>query len=81
MKTLAIEFQYNVCKNDIATVMAEITHWMNTMFLKINPEKTEIIMFHLKNDHQQMIIRGSIIGDQCIRYSTAVKNVYINQIQ
>ena len=55
--------------------MAEITHWMNTMFLKINPEKTEIIMFHLKNDHQQMIIRGSIIGDQCIRYSTAVKNV------
>ena len=75
MKTFAIEFQYNVCKNDIATVMSEITHWMNTMFLKINPEKTEIIFFHMKSDQQQVIIRGTLIGDQCIRYSKAVKNV------
>ena len=74
-KTFAIEFQYNVCKNDIATVMSEISHWMNIMFLKINPEKTEIILFHLKSDQQHVIIRGSFIGDQCIRYSRAVKNV------
>ena len=74
-KIFAIEFQYNVCKNDIATVMSEITHWMNMMFLKINPEKTEIILFHLKSHQEQVIIRGSLIGDQCIRYSEAVKNV------
>ena len=75
MKTFAIEFQYQVCKNDIATVIREITHWMNTQFLKINPEKTEIILFHLKTLEQQIIIRGTLIEDQCIRYSKAVKNV------
>ena len=74
-KTFAIEFQYNVCKHDIAKVMSEITDWMNMMFLKINPEKTEIILFHLKSHQEQVIIRGSLIGDQCIRYSEAVKNV------
>ena len=75
MKTFAIEFQYNVCKYDIATVMAEITNWMNIMFLKINPEKTEIILFHLQSHKEKVIIRGSLIEDQCIRYSKSVKNV------
>ena len=75
MKTFAIEFQFNVCKHDVPTVMKEITNWMNAMFLKINPEKTEIILFHLKAMKEQVIIRGTLIEGQCIRYSTAVKNV------
>lgn len=75
MKTFAIEFQYQVYKNDIATVIREITHWMNIQFLKINPEKTDIILFHLKTLEQQITIRGTLIEDQCIRYSKAVKNV------
>ena len=48
---------------------------MNIMFLKINPEKTEIILFHLQSHKEQVIIRGSLIEDQCIRYSKSVKNV------
>ena len=55
--------------------MAEITNWMNIMFLKINPEKTEIILFHLQSHKEKVIIRGSLIEDQCIRYSKSVKNV------
>ena len=52
MKTFAIEFQFNVCKHDVPTVMKEITNWMNAMFLKINPEKTEIILFQEKKCFQ-----------------------------
>ena len=45
------------------------------LFMKINPEKTEIVLFHIKSHQVQVIIRGSLTGDQCIRYSEAVKNV------
>ena len=66
-KIFAIEFQYNVCKNN------SLDEYM--MFFKINPEKTEIIMFHIKSHQEQVIIRGSLTGDQCIMYSEAAKNV------
>ena len=55
--------------------MAEISHWMNLMFLKINPDKTEIIIFHPKTLKDNVIIKGTFVGDQCIRFSTEVKNV------
>ena len=45
------------------------------MFLKINPDKTEIILFYPKSLQDQVIIKGSFVEDDCIRYSQAVKNV------
>lgn len=75
MKTFNIQFQYNILKNDVAACMSEITHWMNCQFLKINPDKTEIIVFYPKTLENQVIIKGTMIGDQCIRFSNVVKNV------
>ena len=43
--------------------------------LKINPDKTEMILFHPKSMKHQVIIGGTIVGDECIRYSKEVKNV------
>ena len=45
------------------------------MFLKINPDKTEIILFYPKSLQDQVIIKGSFVEDDCIRHSEAVKNV------
>jgi hypothetical protein len=45
------------------------------MCLKINPDKTEIILFHPEILHNQVIVRGTFIGKECIRFSKEVKNV------
>ena len=36
---------------------------------------TEIILFHPKSMKDQVIIGGTMIGEECIRFSSEVKNV------
>ena len=74
-KTFAVEFQLNVCKNDVPHLLQEITAWMNWMFMKINPEKTEILLLYPKELEEKIIIQGTMVGEQCIRFSKVVKNV------
>ena len=75
MKKFAITFQYNVLKHDVPMCISEVTKWMNSMFLKINPDKTEIILFHPDWLKSQVVVKGTNIGDECIRFSDEVKNV------
>ena len=74
-KSFAIQFQYNILKNNVATCMNEITAWMNANFLKINSDKTEIVLFCPPSLSSQVIIKGTFIDGQCIRFSNEVKNV------
>ena len=48
---------------------------MNSMYLKINPDKTEIILFHPHEMRNKLVIQGTMIGKDCIRFSKEVKNV------
>ena len=48
---------------------------MNINFLKINPEKTEILLLYPKSIASQVIIKGTFIEGKCIRFSNEVKNV------
>ena len=75
MKRFSIKFQYNILRNEIANCIDSVTNWMNMHFLKINPDKTEIILFHPKSLCKQVIIGGTFIGNDCIRFSKIVKNV------
>ena len=74
-KTFSIKFQYNVLKNDVATCINNVVAWMNSMYLKINPDKTEIILFHPHEMRNKVVIQGTMIGKDCIRFSKEVKNV------
>ena len=74
-KTVALTFQYGVVNNDVPNCISNITQWMNEHFLKINPDKTEIILFHPKSLKNDVVIRGTTIEGQCIRFSREVKNV------
>ena len=75
-KSFALSFQYNVLKHDVRHCLEEITKWMNNQFLKINPDKTEILLLYPRSMENEVIIRGTIINDQqCIRFSEEVKNV------
>ena len=75
MKTFALTFQYNVLKNDVPNCVNKIVEWMNEKFLKINPDKTELVLFHPESQRDNVIIRGTTIGGQCIRFSKKTKNV------
>ena len=48
-KTFAISFQYNILVNDVKNCIEQVTQWSYIQFLKINPDKTEMILFHPKS--------------------------------
>ena len=43
--------------------------------MKINPDKTEILLFYPPELHNEVLIKGVLFEDQCIRFSECVKNV------
>lgn len=74
--TFSLSFQYNIITEKLPNLVTQIHEWMNSFFLKMNPDKTEIIMFlpqHLKDVHT---INGCIFPDgTCIRFSNFVKSL------
>ena len=61
--TFALTFQHNMIAEQLPNLVTQIHEWMNSFFLKMNPDKTEIIMFlpqHLKDVHT---INGCIFPD------------------
>ena len=74
-KTFALSFQFQILKNDIVDCMKKIIVWNNAHFMKINPDKTEIILFRPSNLNKEVLIKGVFFEGQCIRFSNMVKNV------
>ena len=75
-RAFAMTYQYDVLHNEVPKCLEEIGKWMNFQFLKINPDKTEILLLFPKSMEKEVIIKGTIIGhQQCIRFSDVVKNV------
>ena len=74
-RQFALTFQFNVLKNDIVKCMNRIVEWSNAHFMKINPDKTEILLLCPASMNNDIIIKGIIFEGQCIRFSTEVKNV------
>ena len=74
-KKFALKFQFNVITQDIVECLKEIVKWSNVHYMKLNPDKTEIILLCPSSLNKEVIIRGVIYEDECIRFSTEVKNV------
>ena len=55
--------------------MQGIVKWSNLHFVKVNADKTEIILLRPPSLNKQVIIKGVFIGDECIRFAREVKNV------
>ena len=43
-RTFAITFQFNILSSEVVKCMDEIVQWSNLHFMKINPDKTEILL-------------------------------------
>lgn len=74
-KQFAMTFQFNVLKNDITKCLDHIIRWSNAHYMKINPDKTEILLLCPSSLNKEIIIKGIIYDGQCIRFSNEVKNV------
>ena len=52
-----------------------VAKWMNRYCLKINPDKTEILLLFPKELKDSVIVQGTFLEGQRIRFSSTVKNV------
>ena len=54
-----------------------MTTWMNSFYLKLNPNKTQIIVFGPKSIRNDIYIKGTFIDvdNSCIRFNNVVKNL------
>ena len=74
-QSFAMQFQFDVFTNQLPELMSSIKQWMNAHFLKLNPDKTEIICFLPSNVNKQPVINGTFFGKDCVRFSKSIKNL------
>ena len=71
-------FQYHVLKFNLAQCMERLSKWMSVHKLKINADKTNIMLFHPSHLTEQVIIGETFFNHHCVRFSTVAKNVGVN---
>ena len=74
-KTFALSFQFQVLRYDVGSCMRKIVEWSHAHFMKINPDKTELLLLYPPSLNREVVIKGIIFDGQCIRFSEYVKNV------
>ena len=70
---LNLSFQYYTISHCIPQLMNDIYAWMNSHFLKLNPQKTEIILLCPPQFKNVDKLNGAFINNNCIRFSDRVK--------
>ena len=70
-------FQFHYLGHKINDVLEKVTKWADSFFLKLNPNKTQIIVFGPKSIKDDIHIKGTFIevDNSCIRFSNVVKNL------
>ena len=67
-RTFALTFQFNVLRNDVVKCIEEIIKWSFAHYMKINPDKTEIILFRPASLNKDVVVNGVFVEGQCIRF-------------
>ena len=70
-----VNFQYSCLQVEVNRCLSIIKDWMDMSFLKLNGEKTEIIVFSFSLMSQSLIMDRIIIDSSCIVFSDYVKNL------
>ena len=74
----SLHFQYYNIMVRIPELIEEITSWMHVHFLKINPEKTELILFCPPSTKDASTIQGVFLSNSCLRFSKSVRLLGVN---
>ena len=78
IQSFSLHFQYGLITSQLPKLMSQIKNWMNDYFLKINPDKTEVIVFLPENLCDKQIIHGTFLEGDCVRFSDTVKSLGYN---
>ena len=70
---LSFKFQSHNTMVKVPELINGICSWMKERFLKLNPSKTEIILFCPPGAKHIPKILGTFVQNSCIRFSTSVK--------
>ena len=74
-KQFALTFQFHIMNTEIVNCLRSIINWSNIHFMKINPDKTELLLLRPASLNKEVLINGIIFDGECIRFSKEVKNV------
>ena len=74
-RSFALTFQFEVLSKEVPNCMHQIVRWSHAHFMKINPDKTELLLLYPPSLNREVLIKGILFEDQCIRFSEFVKNV------
>ena len=76
LHTFKIEFQAHALRSAIPRVLDLISSWMNKYFLKLNPTKSQVIIFHPKNLADPIAFNHILLGGgSYIEISNVVTNL------
>ena len=80
LKPFNVKFQVKVLGEGIEKTFEVIEKWMSENFLKLNSGKTKIMIVAPEGVRKQIIINGTFINGQCIRFVESAKNlgVYVD---
>ena len=78
LQSFSLHCEYDLITEQLPKLMSLIKDWMNAHFLKINPDKTEVIVFLPENLRNKQIINGAFLEGECIRFSNTVKSLGLN---
>ena len=74
-KPFSPKYQHAVLANELPSVFNQITKWMASHYLLLNPGKTEIIVFGCQSTLLNLKINGTFLTQSlCIRFVSTVKN-------
>ena len=74
----SLKFQYYNTTVKIPDLIKQVTMWMQGYFLKLNPTKTEIILFTPPSEKSSDVIQGVNINGNCVRFSKNVELLGVN---
>lgn len=76
-RTFTPLFQVTSLGEEIQKCFKTIGKWMNKYFLRLNPDKTKILVICPQSLQKSILINGSFINGKCIRFVSDAKNLGI----
>ena len=71
--SFALKFQFYNISVKVPDLISKVTEWMSKYFLKINPSKTELLLFCPPNFKSEQKIQGIFLGNNCVRFSESAR--------
>ena len=77
LKTFFPILQINALEGDLTRRFEMISKWMYKYYLCLNSSKTKILVIAPPTVQKKIVLHGTFINDECIRFVTSAKNLEI----